>query len=134
TTNTIYASVVNQMVDPLGGTTNIMDDTITVTFPGPETLYMRDIGVGPLGNSAPPPTAGNSAVYTAPLPLLSMEISTDGINFTPSTGTGQFMVRIDNTNPPSGSTVVFNTEVTQFDFLMTFNGHPPLVVRLTPSL
>ena len=122
-----YGSVVNTVVDS-SGATNVLDDTVSFTV-GTQVLYVRDLSLGNLGNSITPPPPNNSAPYSEANTVATMELSQDGLIWSPGQGTGPASVTISNTTPAGGTTSTFDTEMMSLDLA----GNSPLVTT-DPSL
>jgi hypothetical protein len=130
TPNSGYGSVVNTVVD--GGVTHVLDDTVSFTVPGLGTLYVRDLSLGNLPNPIAPPAVSGSTTYAANTSLLNLQISSDNVNFFPGQASGSLQVLISNTNSPTGSTTVYNTEMLQLNLIG--NGpFGPIYIRESPT-
>jgi len=107
-----YDSVVNTFVDPSTGVTNVNDDTVSFTV-GTQTVYLRDLSLGSLGNSASLPAAGNSQTYTSSSATVSFQISQNGVDFSPAALSGSSTIEVYNTNGVSGNTTTYSMQMTQ---------------------
>ncbi len=105
-----YNSIENTVVN--NGTTNVLDDTVSFTV-GTQIVYLRDLSLGSLGNSASLPAAGNSQTYTSSSATVSFQISPDGVNFSPAALSGSSTIEVYNTNGVSGNTTTYSMQMTQ---------------------
>jgi hypothetical protein len=103
-----YNSIVNTVVN--SGTTNVLDDTVNFTV-GATLLYIRDISLGNLGNSASLPGAGGSTTYNGPSSALNLQISPDGLNYYPGVLSGPTTIKVYNTNGVTGGITVYSTQI-----------------------
>jgi hypothetical protein len=106
----------------------VLDDTVSFTN-GTQVVYIRDLSLSNLGNPITPPPPGSSAPYGEPNTLATMELSQDGLTWSPGQGTGPASVTISNTTPAGNSTSTFDTEMVSLDLA----GNSPLVTT-DPSL
>jgi hypothetical protein len=124
-----YASVENTFVDPSTGVTNVNDDTVTFTI-GTQNVYLRDLNLGSLGNSASLPAAGNSQTYTSSSATVSFQISQDGVDFSPAALSGSSTIAVYNTNGVSGNTTTYSMQMTQ---LNASGGAGSFYLRVSPT-
>ena len=105
-----YDSVVNRP-----GTT-VLDDVVNFTLPGPTVISVRDVSLGGLDGSILPPSAGNSAAYTAPTTFTTFEYSDDGgMTWNTGFGSGGATFSTSNPNGGNGNPTVYSTEMLQLD-------------------
>ena len=124
-----YDSVVNTVVDSSSGVTNVLDDTVSFTN-GTQVVYIRDLGLGNLGNPIPPPPPNNSAPYSEPNTEVIFEVSADGANWDTAVANGPLTIKINNTTG-AGNTSIFDTEI----FSLDLSGDSPSfgLIRLRES-
>jgi hypothetical protein len=132
TPNASYNSVVNTVVDSSSGITNVLDDTVSFTVPGLGNLYIRDLSLGNLLNPMPPPPYLGTNYYNPPSTMLTLALSVDGLNWFPAGASGPASVMIRNTNSPTGSTTVYDTEMLQLN-LAGNSPFGPLMIRESPT-
>jgi hypothetical protein len=130
TPNSGYDSLVDTIVDPTSGVTNVNDDT--VSFPnGTGFVYIRDISLGNFNNSIQPPPPSSSATYSEANTEMLFELSQDGVNWSTESATGPMMASISNTTV-AGSTSTFDTEMLQLD--ISGGSLPPaMMIRESPT-
>ena len=110
TPDSSYDSTMNTFVDPISGTTNVLDDTVTFTN-GTGFLYIRDISLGNLLNSIPPPPYLGTNYYNPPGTVAAMQLSVDGQNWFTAEASGPASVTISNSTAAGNTTSTFDTEM-----------------------
>jgi hypothetical protein len=104
----------NTFVDPMSGTTNVLDDTVTFTN-GTGFLYIRDISLGNLLNSIPPPPYLGTNYYNPPDTVAAMQLSLDGQIWFPAEASGPASVTISNSTAAGNTTSTFDTEMVSLE-------------------
>ena len=89
-----------------------MDDTVSFTV-GSQIVYLRDLSLDSLGNSASLPAAGNSQAYNSSSATVSFQISQNGVDFYPAALSGSTSIEVYNTNGVAGSTTTYSMQMTQ---------------------
>lgn len=130
-----FVSTVNTVTNQTG--TNILDDTLTFTLPGIPTIYLRDIVLTNLTNSAQPPPPNGNVIYTCPNVALNFWGSVGGQQFGTNEVDGPLQVVIFNTNIPSSSQVIYNAQLLSMNLSGYGANFSQVAVRIdpyTPSL
>jgi hypothetical protein len=106
-------------------------DVINFTVPGAGTIQARNFSHSNFPNPIKPPTPNNTATYSAPNTLVTLELSLDGQTWFPAQAFGPLTVKITNTTG-TGSTSFFDTEMLQ----LNLNGNGPFgpfMLRESPT-
>jgi hypothetical protein len=87
---------------------------------GATLLTARDFTMDAFLNPQPLPPSGGSLLYSNANSTVTFDISTDGINFIPATGTGTVQILLVNTNPPAGTNgTSFYSQISALDITGT---------------
>jgi hypothetical protein len=127
-----YNSVENTFVDPSTDVTNINDDTVSFAV-GTQPIYIRDLSLGNLGNSAALPAGGNSQPYNSSSATVNFQVSQNGVDFYPAVLSGPTAIEVYNTNGISGSTTTYSLQMTQLTASGTWVGGN-VYLRESPTL
>lgn len=82
---------------------------------GVTTLYVRDFNFDSFSSPIALPAFGSSVTYSNTNTAVSLQLSTDGLNFFSGSATGAVQILIVNTNPPTApSKTYYYAELTSF--------------------
>jgi hypothetical protein len=130
--NSSYASVPGTNAapasNPLSGTS--IDEVMFTN--GATILHARDFVVAGFANPIALPAAGDSVIYTNPISVVTLHISTDGKSFVPAQAVGQSRILISNINPATGSLTSYATELLSLDVAGT-SGMGNFSLRESPT-
>ncbi len=131
-TNTLCPSV-GSSYDSAQGTNSDGSSVDEVRFPVPggPVIRTRHFRHSNFPNPITPPLTG-TAFYTAPNTLVALEVSQDGLDWSPVLAQGPVQVRIQRT-PDVGNTSTFDTEMLQLDLQGT-SPDGPFLIRESPTL
>jgi hypothetical protein len=110
-----YDSIMNTVVDPTSGTTNVLDDTVSFKVPTLGTLYVRDISLGNLQNPISPPPYFGTNYYNPTNTMATMALSVDQQNWFTADASGPASMTISNTTAIGGTTSTFDTEMVSLE-------------------
>ena len=106
-------------------------DVVTFAQSGVPTYYLRNLSLGAFPNPVALPPTGTPGTYNAFIPA-ACDLSFDGQNWSPDTGSGPFSVKINNDTAAGSTTSNYSTEMIE----LLINGSGPIgsyMLRESPT-